>query len=300
MIGSVNVANLLLARASARSREMAVRQALGAARKRLVRQLLTESLLLSLLGGVAGLAVLFGMKGFLLRLVPESLPRLNDLSINWTVMLFALAVSIAAGVIFGLAPARQAGAVESGKYAEGGGARVKGLHGADAHAARAGGDGVRAVADADGGRGPAAAQFLGFVQGAAGIQSAACDVGPVVAAQPQRSEGGRLRNGCSGGSVCARNAAAQPIAAGSAGGGPGIGAIDSAAPRWQPERADRGRTPDTEQAAAFGGAIGGYAGILSSAADSGVAGPSLQRRRRRECAAGRRDQPGDGGDLLAG
>ncbi|MGA9244781.1 MAG: ABC transporter permease [Silvibacterium sp.] len=108
LIGCVNVANLMLARASARGREMAVRQALGATRKRLVRQLLTESLLLSLLGGIAGLAILFGTRGFLLRMIPESLPRLNDISISWSVMLFALAATVVAGTIFGLAPALQA------------------------------------------------------------------------------------------------------------------------------------------------------------------------------------------------
>jgi putative ABC transport system permease protein len=105
LISCVNVANLLLARASARGREMAVRQALGAARMRLVRQLLTESLLLFVLGGITGFVVLFCARKFLLQFIPESLPRLNDISISWGVLAFAIVVSIAAGTIFGLAPA---------------------------------------------------------------------------------------------------------------------------------------------------------------------------------------------------
>jgi predicted permease len=105
LISCVNVANLLLARASARGREMAVRQALGAARTRLIRQLLTESLLLFVLGGITGFAVLFCARKFLLQFVPESLPRLNDISISWGVLAFAIVVSVAAGTIFGLAPA---------------------------------------------------------------------------------------------------------------------------------------------------------------------------------------------------
>jgi predicted permease len=105
LISCVNVANLLFARASARGREMAVRQALGAARMRLIRQLFTESLLLFMLGGITGFAVLFCARKFLLQFVPESLPRLNDISISWGVLAFAMVVSVAAGTIFGLAPA---------------------------------------------------------------------------------------------------------------------------------------------------------------------------------------------------
>lgn len=112
LIGCVNVANLLLARASARGHEMAIRRALGAGQARLTRQLLTESLLLSLFGGIAGLVILFWAEDFLVRLVPESLPRLNDISINWGVLLFALVASLVAGVIFGLGPALQAGRLD--------------------------------------------------------------------------------------------------------------------------------------------------------------------------------------------
>jgi predicted permease len=115
LIGCTNVANLLLARASTRSREMAVRQALGAARNRLARQLLTESLLLSMAGGALGLATLAFTRTLLLRSIPESIPRLNDVSINWSVLLFALGISIAAGAVFGLAPIRLASRLDLNK-----------------------------------------------------------------------------------------------------------------------------------------------------------------------------------------
>jgi predicted permease len=109
LIGCVNVANLLLARASARGREMAIRQALGAERRRLAWQLLTEGLLLSLVGGIVGLAMLFCAKGLLLQIVPDSLPRLNEVTINMPVLLFAFGATVIAGAIFGLVPALHAG-----------------------------------------------------------------------------------------------------------------------------------------------------------------------------------------------
>lgn len=102
---ALNIANLLLARASGRQQEMAVRLALGASRGRMVRQMLTESVLLSLIGGVAGIATAVGTLGFILRLVPSSVPRLDEVGIDWVVLTFALLISILTGLVFGLAPA---------------------------------------------------------------------------------------------------------------------------------------------------------------------------------------------------
>ncbi len=104
-IVSLNIANLLMARASGRQQEMAVRLALGASRGRMVRQLLTESMLLSLIGGVAGIATAFGTLHFILRFVPSNVPRLNEVRIDWVVLAFALLISILTGLVFGLAPA---------------------------------------------------------------------------------------------------------------------------------------------------------------------------------------------------
>jgi predicted permease len=107
-IVSLNIANLLLARASGRQQEMAVRLALGASRGRMVRQMLTESMLLSLIGGAAGIATAVGTLGLILRFVPANVPRLNEVRIDWVVLAFALVISILTGLVFGLAPALHA------------------------------------------------------------------------------------------------------------------------------------------------------------------------------------------------
>jgi putative ABC transport system permease protein len=108
LIASVNIANLLLARASGRQREMALRMALGAGRFRMVRQMLTESLVLSSIAGAAGVLAAKLTLSFILRFVPAAVPRLAEVGIDRTVLLFALLISIFTGIIFGLAPAFQA------------------------------------------------------------------------------------------------------------------------------------------------------------------------------------------------
>ncbi|HEY1434434.1 MAG TPA: ABC transporter permease [Thermoanaerobaculia bacterium] len=107
LIACANVANLLLARGSARSREVAIRQALGAGRARLVRQLLTEALLLGLAGGVLGLGVAFAGLRALRAWLPADLPRTSEIHMDGAVLLFALGTSVLAAAVFGLVPALQ-------------------------------------------------------------------------------------------------------------------------------------------------------------------------------------------------
>ena len=131
-----NVANLLLARTPARAREIAVRVALGANRWRVVRQLTVEHTLLAI--AAAALGVLLAQLGIrtLPGLAPANLPRLGEVQLNWTALLFGVAASLVASVAFGLAPAWQAARVEVGEALKQGGSR--GVVGCGSHALRSG------------------------------------------------------------------------------------------------------------------------------------------------------------------
>ena len=107
LIASVNVANLMLARATGREKEIAIRTALGASRWRLARQVLTESLLLAFVGGVLGLLLAMWGVDLLVALSPENLPRLDEISLDKRVLIFTFSISMLSGILFGLAPAIQ-------------------------------------------------------------------------------------------------------------------------------------------------------------------------------------------------
>ena len=126
LIACVNVANLTLVRATERQREIAVRLALGASRGRIIRQLLSESLLIAVLGGVAGLLIGVWIKDGLLALAPEGIPRLTQVKLDGMVLGFTLGVSALTGLLFGLLPALQASRTDLNTALKEGGRAVAG------------------------------------------------------------------------------------------------------------------------------------------------------------------------------
>ncbi len=108
LIACANVANLLLARSAARQKEIAIRAAMGASRTRVLRQMLTESILLSAIGGIAGLVLSIWLTDVLASMLPEGAPRLEQIGIDYRVLTFAIGLSAFTGILFGIVPALQA------------------------------------------------------------------------------------------------------------------------------------------------------------------------------------------------
>ena len=131
LLACVNIANLMLARAETRQKEFAIRLAIGAGRARLIRQLLTESLALTMLGAVLGLAIAHQLLRFIVALNGDSMPRFGEITMDWRVLAFVLVISLITGFLFGLAPAlvsartdlagsmKESGSVLSGRSSHG-------------------------------------------------------------------------------------------------------------------------------------------------------------------------------------
>jgi hypothetical protein len=178
LIACANVANLMLARAAGREKEIAVRSALGATGGRLVRQLLSESVVLGAVAGLVGLiAAAAGLRA-LVTLLPADTPRVGDVSLHWPVFLFAAAASVVTGFLFGLIPAMRMASPNLLESLHSGSRSVAGKAGQFRIFDDAGGGTDCALRGGDYGSWPAAAQPVEFSAGGSWFQHGAdCDCG---------------------------------------------------------------------------------------------------------------------------
>ena len=213
LITCANVAHMLLARAATRQKEVAVRAALGARRGRIIRQFLTESLLLGGVGGAAGLMLAWlGTRG-LIAMSPANIPRVQTVTIDIRAALFLFGATILTSVGFGLAPALQASSVNVNDTLKEGGRRQQRRIPPESVAQPAGGFGIRAGADAADRGGPDDSHICGVAGRGCGIQSAQRDFDGGV--------GGGVDQGRSGppGNFLSPTARGRAVSAGRAGGG---------------------------------------------------------------------------------
>ena len=128
LIACANIANLLMARATARRKEMAIRTAVGASRWRIARQLLTESILVSMIGGAIGLFLAYWGVRLILYISPTAIPRSREIGLDWNVLIFTIGVAFVTGILFGLIPAIQAGEVDVNETLKESGRGTSGRH----------------------------------------------------------------------------------------------------------------------------------------------------------------------------
>ncbi len=291
LVACANVANLLLARSVNRRRELAIRAAIGAGRWRIVRQLLTESVLLSVTGGVVGLLLASWLIRLFLALAPASLPRFHPIAIDTGVLTFTMVLAMLTGLVFGMVPARRGFQTDANESL-----RDMGAKGATSGSARGASRVARDCRDRDG----AGARDRRGADGEEPVAAAAS--GPRLS----RGRSDDVRAGAARRPVSRRDrGAVLPAAARADPRGPGRRSCGrdhtASAGEFRCQRAIHDRRPSalSTRDRARRGVPGGDARLFRHDGDSVPPWPGLHGRRRHRRASGGRHQRDDGPAVLA-